>query len=326
MFLPEKRTITKFERENKRITDEDIDKIMRWITDRDIEILMLLLKNPFLTVEQIEMLVFSNLTTSMWRNKANKRLRRLYHSQCIDRFFPPTEKDAGSSQAHYILDYAGAKVLAKYKGHTGKFKFRKRDYIPQNYKHTLKILDFYSILHVLNRQLGYTSEGTVGEIVTWKTEQRKKFHYTANNRVNKGEIIPDAFCIYKHTAQGHLKFFFLECDNATEPMETLKGKILNYRRYFASGEWRQEKWAKVLGGFPAILFVFHNQEQVNEMVAYSRRLDSNLKFLFTTYDNLYEDERKLYVNSLGKKRYVPQRRKVNILSEIWSSKDGLVSL
>jgi hypothetical protein len=109
-------------------------------------------------------------------------------------------------------------------------------------------------------------------------------------------------------------------------METLKGKILNYRRYFASGEWRQEKWAKVLGGFPAILFVFHNQEQVNEMVAYSRRLDSNLKFLFTTYDNLYEDERKLYVNSLGKKRYVPQRRKVNILSEIWSSKDGLVSL
>jgi hypothetical protein len=326
VFTPEKRTITKYERETVKVTEQHIDSIMKWITPRDIEILMLLLKNNFMTTEQLEMTAFTSLKPSSWRNKANERLRRLYHAQCIDRFFPPCEKDAGSSQQICLLDYAGAKVIARYKGHVGKFNWRKKDYVPQNYRHSLKILDFKSLLYVLDRQIGFTDEGTIGEILRWETEHMKKFHFSKNNKIQQGKLIPDAFCIYKYTGTGKVKLFYLECDNATENMETLYNKMNNYRAYFMSGEWRQENWARALGIFPAILFVFHHQEQVDEMVAYSRRLNSNLKFLFTTYSNLYSDEHKLYVNSAGKKRNVLQERKVQILDSIWHSKDGLVNL
>jgi hypothetical protein len=325
IFSSEKRTISKFEREDIRVTDEYIDSVMKWITPRDIRILMALLKQPFLTISQIEMMFFNDLKPSSWRNMATQRLRRLYNAHCIDRFFPPTPSLAGSSEQVCMLDYAGAKVIAKSKGYT-KFRWRKRNYIPQNYKHYLKIIDFKSLLHVLNRQIGYTDEGTIGEIIRFDTEVMKKFHFSMSNKIHEGKIIPDAFCIYKYTARGDSKFFYLECDNDTEPIETIKSKILNYRRYYASGEWRQEKWARVFNGFPAVLFVFHNQEDVDEMIAYSRRLNSSLKFLFCTYNDLYVDDVKNYVSSSGKKRKVVQERYIRILDSIWSSKDGLVSL
>jgi hypothetical protein len=111
-------------------------------------------------------------------------------------------------------------------------------------------------------------------------------------------------------------------------METLKGKILNYRRYFASGEWRQEKWAKVLGGFPAILFVVHTDELARELHSYSKRLNSNLRFMFTTYKSLCNDISKEYISSAGKRRLVLQERRVKILDNIWlcNKEEGLVSL
>jgi hypothetical protein len=323
LFTSEVNTVNKYERENIRITDEHIDNVMKWITKRDIDILMLLLSEPYLTISQIEMTIFSDLKPSSWRAKANERIRRLYNSHCIDRFFPNVRKNSGSSEQHIILDYTGAKIIAKVKGYT-KFKWRKRTYLPQTYRHYLKIMDFKALLHVLNRQLGVIDGGTVGEIIGFETEQMKKFHYNMDNKVHEGRIIPDAFCIYKYTANERVKTFYLECDNATEPIETIKSKLLNYRRYFASGEWRNEDWARIINRFPAVCFVFHHQEQVDEMVAYARRLNSNLKFLFTTYDKLFIDVKKKYEKQ--KKYYVLQERKIMILDSIWSSKDGITSL
>jgi hypothetical protein len=317
MFVPEKRTITKYERENIRITNEYVESLS-WITDRDYEILKLLVKHQFLNTSQIEMMIFNDLKISNSRNRANDRLRRLYKANCIDRWYPPVERDAGSSEAHYVLDYAGAMALASKLGYTKKqFKFRKRDYIPQHYRHYLKIIDFKALLHVLNRQLGYTDEGTIGEIIRFDTEQMKKFHFTMDNKVHQGKLIPDAFCIYKYTARGDSKFFYLECDNATEPIETILGKVNNYRRYFASGEWRNEKWSKLFNGFPIILFIFHKDEQAKELIDYTRRINTNLNFMSTTYDKLYVDTFKEYRNSLGKRRLVPQSRHVKILEDIW---------
>lgn len=327
LFSYEGNIAEKYQRNEIRATEEHVDSVLRWLTDRDIAILRMLIKEPFMTTSQVEMMFFNDLKPSVWREKANQRLRRLYQSNCIDRFFPRLGLGLGSSEAHYFIDYAGARALAKSLGYTTKqFKFRKRTYIPDQYKHYSKILDFKAILHVLNRQLGYTNEGTIGEVIRYDTQKAYDFHFTLDNRVQKGRLTPDAFCIYKHTAKGGLKFFFLECDNATEPIETLKGKLNNYRRFHASGEWRKEKWARALNIFPAVCFIFHDQSKVDEMVAYSKRLNSSMKFLFTTYDKLLDDKHKLYVNSIGKKRYVLQERKIQILDSIWNSRDGLVSL
>lgn len=325
IFIPERRMIHKFSREDVRINDSLIDSIMKWVTLRDLEILELLAFHPFLTTNQLEMMVFNNLSPSSWRNKANERIRRLYNAQCLDRFFPPVGEGMGSSVQHLILDYAGYKVLAKSKDYEGKSNWRKVSYIPQDYKHTLKVFDFKALLHVLNRQLGSTDEGTVGEIIHWGNKGYKFIH-AENGRVKKKTIIPDAFCIYKYTGHGHIKSFFLECDNSTEPMKTLKDKIINYRNFYESNEWKTEKWYGALRRFPTVIFVFHEQEKVNELLVFLRRIQSNVRFLFTTYDQLFEDEWKEYRSGEGKKRLVLQNRKIKILEEIWEGKNGLETL
>jgi hypothetical protein len=333
LFVPEKRTINKFERENLKATDEHINGVLRWLTERDLDILLLLLKHPFLTSTQIELMVFGSLKFSSRRTKCNERLRRLYHANCIDRFFPPCEKDAGSSEQHLILDYAGARALAQVKGYTKKdFKFKKRNYVPQHYKHTLKIFDFKALLYQLNRQLGVVKyedgeEGTIGEIIAFHQESRARVkYYTEEGK--KSVIIPDAFIVYKYTSTSRLKLFWLECDNATEPLEELKYKIDRYIGYYRSGEWREEAWARMLQGnsFPAICFVAHDEETIKELANYVRRKQSNIRFLFTTYDKLSSVTQKEYVSQKGKRRLVQQDLKVNILDSIWVSKDGVVAL
>jgi hypothetical protein len=333
LFTPEKRTIKKYDREYVKVNDEHIEKIMRHITERDIEILQLLLNRPYLTTTQIEMMVFSNLKPSSWRNKANERLRKLYHAHCIDRWYPPTEKDAGSSESHYVLDRAGALFLAKRLGYSkGEYKWRKRNYIAQNYKHTLKIFDFEALLKLLNRQIGVAQDGgTLGEMLQWRTEYNARIKYTYREdgkKPMKGELIPDAFCIYN--AHSRVKLFFLEIDNATMDLEQLKMKIRRYVECYKSRAWKETEWGRRIPDnvFPAVCVVMHDDKSITELRKYIVSLRSNIRFLFSTYDKLVTCEYKDYMNNGGKTRRVLQEIKVNLLEDIWrtNKEEGLVAL
>jgi hypothetical protein len=78
--------------------------------------------------------------------------------------------------------------------------------------------------------------------------------------------------------------------------------------------------------FPAICFIAHDEKTIKELSDYVRRKQSNIRFLFTTYDKLSSVTQKEYVSQKGKRRLVQQDLKVNILDNIWISKDGVVSL
>lgn len=322
-ILSKERIIRKHERDEVRVTDEYVDSILKWITPRDIEILTLLVKHPYLTIDQLEMLAFSNLSPSSWRNKCGTRLRRLYHTHCIDRFFPPADRNAGTNAQIVMLDIAGARVLAKYRGHVGKFKWRKNCYIGQGYRHDLLISDFKAYLHLLNRQIGVIEDNPVGRVVNWDTQRVKRYYYTENGRVKEARLIPDAFCIYQYTAKGNVKLFHLECDNDTESINVLKGKILAYKRYYECGEWRNEGWARHLRVFPATLFLFHDESHIQELISYSKKINFNTKILFSTYDKLIQDEYKRYESTKGTSRQVLQKRNIRILDSIWTGTDGM---
>jgi hypothetical protein len=268
------------------------------------------------------MMIFSDLKPSSWRNKASERLRRLYNAYLIDRWYPPVDSGAGSSEAHYVLDVCGAKLLAKSLGHDiAKVNYKRRVYVPQTYRHTLKVYDFKAMLHVLNRQLGVIDGGTVGEIMMWKMEHETKLIYhrqTEDGRTVKDWLVPDALCAYKYRANGALKLFFLEADNATEDIETLKAKMRNYIMCYRSGEWQEQKWAKLFQGmFPAVLVLLHDKDRAEQLARYSRNLKSNILFLFATYEDLVECNYKSYGNCHGKTRKVLSSIKVNLLEPIW---------
>jgi hypothetical protein len=297
-------------------------------------ILRLLLDHPFLKTSHIEMMVFCDLKPSSWRNKCTERMRRLYTNGLVDRFFPPVDSGAGSSEAHYMLDNMGAMTLSVYLGYDRRnIKWKKRTYITQDYMHTMKVFDFKSMLYVLNRQLGVIGEGTVGEILHWRSnresrilddkekQDRLRMVYRTEDG-KKGEIEPDALCIYKYNAKGSAKLFFLEIDNATEDMNTLQSKIRRYVECYRSGVWRDTQWGKATGMFPAIIIVMHSQEEMGKLCRYSRTIKSNLRFLFTTYDKLHECEWKEYENARGKTRRVLQDIKINLLENIYRTNQG----
>jgi hypothetical protein len=315
MFVPERRTINKYKREPIRINDEHIKKVLSWITERDVRILKLLLTHPFLKTSQIEMMVFSDLKPSSWRTKCNERMRRLYHAHCVDRWYTPVGSGEGSSEAHYVLDNLGTKILAIKLGYKEEInKFRKRVYLPQTYKHSLKIFDFKAMLHVLNRQIGVIDGHTVGEILKWRTEHEATINYRSDGK--KGQVIPDAFCIYKYTPT-LVKPFFLECDNATMDLNQLKSKIRRYLDCYESGDWRETDWARLIKTFPPVIIVMHSFDDVRKLTAFIRTNKSNIRFLLTTYSDLITRNFKSYPNNHGKVREVLSDIKINLLEPIY---------
>jgi predicted transcriptional regulator len=305
MFTPERRTLNRYMREEIKVDNKHILDTMRWLTERDISILKLLLDKPFLTTSQIEMMVFSDLKPSSWRTKANERLRRLYKAYLVDRWYPPVPKGAGSPQSHYVLDSAGSRVLAM-KGHKEADAYRKRTYIPQTYQHSLKLYDFEAMMKVLAKQTG-------GELMNWRLESRNKIKFKPKEG-KESCIIPDAFCVFRTEK---IKFFFLECDNATMDREQLQSKIKRYIDCYEGEEWKQTDWAKVFKRFPPVIIVMHTQEDVRKLRSYIKTLKTNIRFLLTTYDELIECDYIVYESRGGKRREVLQEMRVRLFEDIF---------
>ena len=59
-----------------------------------------------MTTEQLQLLHFSGMRT------AHARLRALYTMRVLDRFRPPWRRGEGSTIHHWILDEAGAHIVA----------------------------------------------------------------------------------------------------------------------------------------------------------------------------------------------------------------------
>lgn len=78
----------------------------RHLTERDRELALCLYEQQLLTTGQLRLLFFSS------RRRAQDRLLFLYRERVLDRFYPPSRFGAGKPQAHWLLDEAGAVIVA----------------------------------------------------------------------------------------------------------------------------------------------------------------------------------------------------------------------
>lgn len=92
-----------------RVDDRLVMQLAHHLTERDRGILRLLSSQRVLTTEQIRDVCFDNVNT------AQHRLTKLYGLRLVDRFRPLL---AGGSTGpyHYVLDEAGALVVAVERG------------------------------------------------------------------------------------------------------------------------------------------------------------------------------------------------------------------
>jgi hypothetical protein len=197
------------------VSAERLFELARHLTERDREVALYLYRHRVLTTDQLQLLFFSS------RRRAQDRLLFLYRNRVLDRFYPPAPFGSGKPKAHWLLDEAGAiLVAAMHDLERKQLGWQRRDdwgSHPQ-LAHQLETNRFLTDLiaaTLANPGLGVSE---------WWPPAEAADHLNAQRR---GRVLPDAG-FYLETPAGPIECY-LEWDRATETQERLAEKLLAYR-------------------------------------------------------------------------------------------------
>jgi hypothetical protein len=210
-----------------RVSAERVFEIARHLTERDREIADVLFVQQVLTTDQLTLLFFSS------RRRTQDRLLFLYRHRVVDRFYPPAPFGYGKPQAHWLLDEAGAILVAARLGvERKKLGWQRRDdwgSHPQ-LAHRLETNRFVTDLIAAT-----LTDPTLG--VTWWTgPAQAACSFDVHPHVTSPR--PDAG-FELASAAGSIECY-LEWDRATETKQRLRDKL---RAYLSVHEvWEYNEW------------------------------------------------------------------------------------
>lgn len=92
------------------MSEDAVLELARHLTGRDREIALRLYDQQVLTTDQLQLVFFSS------RRRCQDRLLFLYRHRVVDRFYPASPFGSGKPQAHWLLDDAGAILVAAIHG------------------------------------------------------------------------------------------------------------------------------------------------------------------------------------------------------------------
>jgi len=190
------------------------------LTERDRLVALDCYEHRVLTTEQLRRLHFRS------PSKARRRLELLYQLRVLDRFRPPSRHGEGSSPYHWILDEAGAHVVAQALGlerselgwlHQAAIAIAASSTLA----HQLEVNELFSRLAEEARQAG-------GRLVLWWGERRCL-------AALGGQAAADGYGRLELPGQGPVGFL-LELDRGTEEHERLRQKARRYARALPRSE------------------------------------------------------------------------------------------
>src|SRR5918994_6130587 len=199
-----------------RVSAERLFELARHLTERDREVALYLYWHRVLTTDQLQLLFFSS------RRRAQDRLLFLYRNRVVDRFYPAQAFGCGKPDAHWLLDEAGAiLVAAMHDLERKQLGWKRRDdwgSHPQ-LAHQLEMNRF-----VTDLVAAPLTDPGLG-VSEWWPPAEAADHL---NQRQRGRVLPDAG-FYLETRAGPIECY-LEWDRATEPQRRLAAKLLAYRR------------------------------------------------------------------------------------------------
>ncbi|WP_282795232.1 replication-relaxation family protein [Streptomyces sp. CC224B] len=181
------------------VTGDHLARLVRRLTPRDRWLGQMLYEHRVLTTGQIADLAWPSTRA------ANLRLLQLYKWRVVDRFQPFLTY--GSAPMHYVLDVAGATVIAREEGlETRELGYRHERAMGIAYSlqlaHTVGVNSFFTTLVACSRQAD-----DQGRLTGWWSETRCRRHF--------GDLVrPDAYGRWREPA-GEFEWF-LEYDCGTE--------------------------------------------------------------------------------------------------------------
>jgi hypothetical protein len=200
----------------RRVSPERVYELARHLTERDRELAATLYQQRILTTDQLQLLFFTS------RRRAQDRLLYLYRHQVVDRFYPPLRFGHGKATAHWLLDEAGALLVAARLGVERKqLRWRRRDdwgSHPQ-LAHQLDTNRFVTDLIAAT-----TETDDLGVSVWWSSAGAAG---RVNDKQMRGSLIPDTGFLLG-TPAGPVECL-VEWDRGTETTARLAEKLVLYR-------------------------------------------------------------------------------------------------
>jgi hypothetical protein len=209
-----------------RVSAERVFELARHLTERDRAIALALYEYQLLTTEQLTLLFFSS------KRRAQDRLRFLYDERVLDRFYPPRPYGLGKPQAHWLLDEAGAILVAASMNTERKRQgWQRRDDWGSHPQllHRLEANRFVTELIAATLTVG--SRG----VSEWWGSRSAAGRLTDSSQHSRP--IPDAGFVLE-TAAGPIECY-LEWDRATETLARLTHKLTLYRHAEVHSEERR---------------------------------------------------------------------------------------
>jgi hypothetical protein len=194
------------------------------LTERDRLVALDCYEHRVLTTEQLRRLHFGA------SQKARRRLKLLYQLRVLDRFRPPSRHGEGSRPYHWILDEAGAHIVAQALGaERSELRWRHQAAIAiassSTLAHQLEVNEFFTCLAEEARRAG-------GRLADWWGERRCL-------AALGGQAAPDGYGRLEPPGQEPVSFL-LELDRGTEDHERLRQKARRYARALPRSPLAQE--------------------------------------------------------------------------------------
>lgn len=196
-----------------RVGTDRVFELARHLTWRDREIALCLYDHQVMNTSQLQLLFFSS------KRRCQDRLLLLYRHRVLDRFYPPGPFGAGKPQAHWLLDEAGAILVAASLGVEPKQLgwSRREDWAShRQLAHRLETNQF--VCELIAATL---PDPRVG-VTAWDSSRRAAARLDGCRAVR-----PDASIILDVPA-GPIECF-LEWDRGTETQQRLTEKIEHYQ-------------------------------------------------------------------------------------------------
>jgi hypothetical protein len=198
-----------------RVSAERVFELARHLTERDRAIALALYEHQLLTTDHLTLLFFSSV------RRAQDRLRFLYDERVLGRFYPPRPFGLGKPQAHWLLDEAGAILVAASRGLDPKrLGWRRRDDWGSHPQllHRLEANRFVTDLIAATLE-----DGSLGVSEWWGSH---RVAARLAEPAQQGRPIPDAG-FFLETAAGAVECY-LEWDRGTETLARLTHKLRLY--------------------------------------------------------------------------------------------------
>jgi hypothetical protein len=199
----------------RRFGREEILKLASHLTERDRNIAKDCFEFRVLTTSQITRLYFTGSRT------ASARLDILYRLRVLDRFRPSVPMGEGTAPYHWILDEAGALIVADQLGRDRadlgwKHSVAASIATSQNLAHHVEVNEFFTRLATEANIAG-------GELSEWYGER-------TCHHVFSGKVVPDGWAVLTLPGRGPLHIL-VELDRGSESSSRLRKKAQDYDEF-----------------------------------------------------------------------------------------------